>query len=62
VTPGTQVFFDACTLSNFATVGRLDLLEKLAGCPEAYRILESMARAGRGVALPPSHLYVCSPS
>lgn len=33
----------------------------LVGCPEAFDLLNSMADAGRGVRVPPSHWYVCPP-
>jgi predicted nucleic acid-binding protein len=33
----------------------------LVGCPEAFDLLNSMAVAGRGVRVPPSHWYVCPP-
>lgn len=34
----------------------------LLGCPEAYELLHKMVAAGRGVAAPPSHWFVCPPA
>jgi len=34
----------------------------LVGCPEAFDLLNSMADAGRGVRVPPSHWFVCPPT
>jgi predicted nucleic acid-binding protein len=34
----------------------------LLACPEAYELLHKMAAAGRGVAVPGSHWYVCPPT
>lgn len=31
----------------------------LSGCPESFDLLHKMAAAGRGVAVPPSHWYIC---
>lgn len=33
----------------------------MLGCPDAYELLHKMAAAGRGVAVPPSHWYICPP-
>jgi predicted nucleic acid-binding protein len=34
----------------------------LVSCPEAFDLLKSMADAGRGVRVPPSHWFVCPPA
>jgi predicted nucleic acid-binding protein len=31
----------------------------LSGCPESFDLLHKMAAAGRGVAMPPNHWYIC---
>lgn len=59
MTGTSHVVLDTCTLENFAVVKRPDLLETLFRCPEAYELLRAMADAGRGVAMPASHWYVC---
>ncbi len=49
---------------GIGTINSADILSDcfdadLAGCPEAFEVLRTMAQLGRGVAVPPSHLYVC---
>lgn len=34
----------------------------ILGCPEVYELLHKMVAAGRGVAVPESHWYVCPPT
>lgn len=55
---------DFARRKGIRTLDSSDLLREcfeagLVGCPEAFEVLQLMARAGRGVAVPPGHMYVC---
>lgn len=56
---------DFAVRNGLTTMDTVDILRDafdagLVGCPEAYELLVAMASAGRGIALPPSHLHVCA--
>ncbi len=50
------------TVMNTADVLADCFVRDLVGCPGAYEILKRMRDLGRGVAIPPSHWYVCPPA